>query len=62
MRLVEAVEGLARDEGFAGVTLSVRLALESNQRLFARLGYVETARQTHPGFSEPTYMDMAKRF
>lgn len=58
--LVAWVEGEALARGCAGTTLSVRLALESNQRLFGRLGYRETARHSHPGFAEPTFMDMRK--
>lgn len=58
--LVAWVEAEAVARGCAGTTLSVRLALESNQRLFSRLGYVETARHAHPGFAEPTFMDMRK--
>lgn len=58
--LVAKVEEIARAEGCPATTLSVRLALASNQRLFARLGYVETARHAHPGFDEPTFMDMRK--
>ncbi len=58
--LVARVEEIARAENYPATTLSVRLALESNQRLFARLGYIETARHAHPGFNAPTFMDMRK--
>jgi len=60
-RLVEAVEAQARARRCPAVTLGVRLALSDNIRLFTRLGYVETGRTAHPGFAEPTSMDMAKR-
>jgi ribosomal protein S18 acetylase RimI-like enzyme len=59
-RLVGAVEAEARARGCAAVTLEVRLALEDNIRLFARLGYREVGREAHPGFTEPTSMTMRK--
>lgn len=58
--LVEAVEAEARLQGRPGVVLGVRIALPANQRLFARLGYEEIARHAHPGFSEPTWIEMRK--
>lgn len=58
--LVAAVETEARARGAAGVLLGVRIALTGNQRLFTRLGYVEISREAHPGFSEPTSINMRK--
>lgn len=58
--LVEAVEDFARSMGHDRVTLGVRLLLTDNIALFRHLGYVETGRKAHPGFSEPTSMAMAK--
>ncbi|MBM3619865.1 MAG: GNAT family N-acetyltransferase [Alphaproteobacteria bacterium] len=58
--LVAAVEDEARARGASGVLLGVRIALTGNQRLFARLGYVEISREAHPGFSEPTSINMRK--
>ncbi len=58
--LVAAVEDEARARGAQGVLLGVRIALPGNQRLFARLGYVEISREAHPGFSEPTSINMRK--
>lgn len=58
--LVAAVEAEARARGAAGIVLGVRIALTGNQRLFARLGYVEISREAHPGFSEPTSINMRK--
>jgi len=60
-RLVEAVEREARARGFVRVTLGARLALDDNIRLFTRLGYREIGREAHPGFTEPTSMNMEKR-
>ncbi len=59
-QLTSAVEDAALARGFAGVTCSVRVALEANQRLFARLGYREVRRTAHPGFEEPTSIDLRK--
>lgn len=58
--LVAAVEDFARDTGQDRVTLGVRLLLTDNIALFQHLGYAETGRKAHPGFSEPTSMDLAK--
>jgi len=58
-RLVAAVEALAVENGRRRVTLGVRLALPENIALFRALGYVETGRKAHPGFTQPTSMDMA---
>ena len=62
--LALAMLGLAEDEagrlGLTRLTLSTRLALESNRRLFARAGFVEGARHAHPGFAQPTYIDMER--
>ena len=60
-RLVAAVEAAARSRGLVRVTLGVRLSLADNIRLFTRLGYREIGREAHPGFSEPTSMNMEKR-
>jgi predicted N-acetyltransferase YhbS len=58
--LVAAVEAEARTRGASGVLLGVRIALAGNQRLFTRLGYVEISRDAHPGFSQPTSINMRK--
>jgi ribosomal protein S18 acetylase RimI-like enzyme len=58
--LVAAVEAFARAQGRDRVTLGVRLLLTDNIALFRHLGYAETGRKAHPGFTDPTSMDMAK--
>ena len=58
--LVRHVEAEAAVRGCPGVVLGVRIALPENQRLFQHLGYVEVARHAHPGFSEPTWIEMRK--
>ena len=60
-KLVTAVESAAKRDGFAQVTLGVRIALEANWRYFQSLGYSEISRGTHPGFSEPTYLNNGQR-
>ena len=59
-RLIDAVEAEARRRGLAGVRLGVRVVLTENQRLFASLGYRETSREAHPGFDQPTSINMRK--
>jgi ribosomal protein S18 acetylase RimI-like enzyme len=59
--LVDAIERIAREEGRARLTLGVRLVLDDNIRLFTRLGFRETGRTSHPGFTVLTSMDMEKR-
>lgn len=58
--LVDAVETEAHRRGLAGVRLGVRIVLTGNQRLFASLGYRETSREAHPGFDQPTSINMRK--
>ncbi|MEQ8398932.1 GNAT family N-acetyltransferase [Thalassobaculum sp.] len=58
--LVAAVEAFAAEAGARSVTLGVRLALPGNIAMFERLGYRESKRTAHPGFSEPTSMSMVK--
>jgi GNAT superfamily N-acetyltransferase len=40
--------------------LGTRLALIANRRLFAACGFVEVARHAHPGYVEPTWVEMEK--
>jgi predicted N-acetyltransferase YhbS len=59
--LIAAAEAEARRLGGATVSLGVRVPLIGNQRLFARCGYREFARTAHPGFTEPTTIEMRKQ-
>jgi len=59
-RLIEAVEADARSRGLPGVQLGVRVVLTANQKLFNSMGYVETSRESHPGFDYPTSINMRK--
>lgn len=59
-RLIDAVEAEALRRGLGGVRLGVRIVLTGNQRLFTALGYRETSREAHPGFDQPTSINMRK--
>ena len=47
--------------GLSRLTLATRLALPGNRRLFERHGFVEIGRTAHPGFDEPTSIDLEKQ-
>jgi predicted N-acetyltransferase YhbS len=59
--LVAAAEAAARRMNLPRVHLSTRLVLLDNRRLFAACGFVETTREAHPGYAEPTFVNMEKR-
>jgi predicted N-acetyltransferase YhbS len=59
--LVAAAEAAARKAGLPAVRLSTRLVLLDNRRLFVACGFVETTREAHPGYAEPTFVNMEKR-
>jgi GNAT superfamily N-acetyltransferase len=59
--LVAAAEAAARVAAQPRIHLSTRLALLDNRRLFAACGFVETTREAHPGYAEPTFVNMEKR-
>lgn len=58
--LVAEAETAARTMGLPHVRLSTRLVLLDNLRLFASCGFVETTREAHPGYAEPTFVNMQK--
>ncbi len=58
--LITAVEDKAKQQGYTGVSLSVRTSLPRNQDYFKRLGYSITGYESHPGYTEPTFMHMLK--
>ncbi len=58
--LILFVETEAKAAGALSVSLGVRIALPDNQRLFLAAGYQEVARHAHPGFTEPTSIEMRK--
>jgi ribosomal protein S18 acetylase RimI-like enzyme len=59
--LVMAAEHAARSAGLPVLRLSTRLPLLDNRRLFAACGFVETTREAHPGYAEPTFVNMEKK-
>ena len=59
--LLRAAEAEAVRRGLSRLWLSTRLSLAGNRRLFAQLGFVETAFHAHPGHTTPTFVDMEKR-
>ncbi|HLJ06727.1 MAG TPA: GNAT family N-acetyltransferase [Acetobacteraceae bacterium] len=58
--LLAAAEGAARTQRLSRIYLSTRLPLLDNRRLFASCGFVETTRHAHPGYAEPTFVNMEK--
>ena len=60
VHLLQAAEAEARRRLLPRLWLSTRLAAERNRRLFARFGFVEGVRHAHPGYEQPTYVDMEK--
>lgn len=58
--LLGAAEAAAHHLRLPRLTLSTRLVLADNRRLFAACGFVETAQHAHPGSSAPTFVDMEK--
>ena len=59
-RLLSTAEHQARRAGKGIIELQTRVELTDNQRLFARLGFVETARTAHEGYDRPTSITMRK--
>lgn len=59
-RLVEAAEAEARRQGKRVVELQTRVELAGNHATFRRLGYRETGRSSHEGFSRATTITMRK--
>jgi hypothetical protein len=56
-----AAETAARNAALPRLYLSTRLVLLDNRRLFGACGFVETTRDAHPGYAEPTFVNMEKR-
>ncbi len=59
--LLGTAEAAARQRGLARLRLGTQLALAGNRRLFASCGFVEIGRHAHPGYAEPTWVEMEKR-
>ena len=59
-RLIGAAQAFAQEQGLATLELRTRVELTGNQQAFAKLGFVETGRTAHPGFSRATSITMRK--
>jgi GNAT superfamily N-acetyltransferase len=59
--LIAGAEQVARMRGLDRLTLSTRLVLADNRRLFAACGFAEQGQHAHPGYAHPTFVDLEKR-
>jgi ribosomal protein S18 acetylase RimI-like enzyme len=59
-RLMMQAEAFARERGCRAMALGVRIAFTENIALFERLGFRFVKEERHPGYTEPTYISMAK--
>jgi GNAT superfamily N-acetyltransferase len=59
--LLAAAEDAARYAGVTRLRLGTRLVLTGNRRLFAGCGFTEITQHAHPGFAQPTWVEMDKR-
>ena len=59
--LVAAAEAAALAMDLPRIQLSTRLVLLDNRCLFTACGFIETTREAHPGYAEPTFVNMEKR-
>ena len=58
--LLERSEELARSLNLFRLELQVRIELVENQKIFGTCGFVETARNAHPGYDRATEITMQK--
>lgn len=58
--LMAAAEAEARRMGMDRLRIDVRLKLTENRAFFRALGFAEGAERCHPGFRDPTYVEMEK--
>lgn len=58
--LMLAAEDAARAAGRRRLRLQTRVELTENHATFAAMGFVETARTSHPGFDRPTTVEMMR--
>lgn len=59
-RLLAVAERHARKRGKPILELQTRMELVGNQQAFRKLGFSETRRTAHPGYSSPTSITMRK--
>ena len=58
--LMAQAEVLARQMGADRLRVDVRLKLRDNRAFFRALGFKEGAERCHPGFRQPTYVELEK--
>lgn len=58
--LIDYVEAQAANLGIHCVQLGVRIALPQLKAYYEKLGYRILSYETHPGYTQPTYMMMEK--
>lgn len=58
--LMAAAEAQVRRMGMDRLRVDVRLKLTDNRAFFRALGFAEGAERCHPGFRDPTYIEMEK--
>lgn len=58
--LIALAETRAQSLGYDTLELQVRVELTSNQATFIRLGFVESGRTAHPGYTRPTSITYRK--
>jgi GNAT superfamily N-acetyltransferase len=56
--LIDAARRFAEETGLAGLELDTRIELTENHRTFDRLGFVEVAKRSHPGYTAVTCIRM----
>ena len=61
-KLVAWVEWQARKLAYPRVRLAVRVVLKDNQSYFQDLGYKIVGYASHPGYTEPTFVNLEKEF
>jgi len=59
--LLSAAEQHATTLGLPSVRLGVRLVLEALQAYYATRGYASIGLHSHPGYTQPTFVEMEKR-
>jgi ribosomal protein S18 acetylase RimI-like enzyme len=60
-QLMTQAQNYAKSCGFNDLELQVRIELIENQQTFKRMGFVESGRTIHAGFSQPTSITMRKK-
>jgi N-acetylglutamate synthase-like GNAT family acetyltransferase len=58
--LMARAEALARQMGSDRLRVDVRLKLRDNRAFFRALGFKEGVERCHPGFRQPTYVELEK--